>query len=160
MSPFPLADRLAALFVLLALVGCDSATGDAQRAFETQAFFGISDGPTADDWRVGPAVSVSLEVLRPIAPNPARRGDVASVQIASRTATPGGFALRVRNAAGGFDRGLLQTVSGANGPNIYTFSFFASEAATFAGRPTGSVRLVVLDSFERVVTYGDLVVTD
>lgn len=150
--------RAVPVLLLVLLAACDTGGTEARRAFETQALFGLSDGPTADDWQPAPGGPVSLQVLQPAQPNPARRDDVVSVQV-SATSAPGGFVLRVRNARGGFDGGRLGGDLPGPGP-IYTFTFFASEAATAAGQARGSVRLVLFDGFDRVVTYGDLVLTD
>ena len=144
--------RLVSLVLLFLVAGCDGFNGEEQRLFQDTAFLGPSNGVTADDWRVGPFFGARAQVLQPAAPNPARPEDTVSVQIYADEGA-GGFALYRRQPDGGLD--LIQALPGSSGPNIYTFTFFGSEAS--ATGASGSYRLVVLDGLERVVTYGDLV---
>ena len=148
----------AALALLTVAAGCDGFSGEEQRLFEDTAYLGASDGVTADDWRVGPVLGSRVQVLRAASPNPARlrgddgRGETVSLQLYADEA-PGGFVLYRRTPQGGLEP--IQALAGVSGPNIYTFNFFAGEAS--ATGTVGSVRLVVTDGLERVVTYGDLV---
>ncbi|HEX9951538.1 MAG TPA: hypothetical protein VGB53_07200 [Rubricoccaceae bacterium] len=134
------------------LAACDSAGPEAQRLFEDTAFGSASDGATADDWRVGPALATRVQVVQAASPNPASPGEQVSLQIYADEA-PGGFALYRRQPDGGLI--LVQAQPAQNGPYIYTFTFFGSEASPTG--TAGSSRLILYDGFERVVTYGDLV---
>jgi hypothetical protein len=153
--------RLAPLALLFLVAGCDGFNGEEQRLFQDTAYFSPSDGVTSDDWRVGPFFGARVQVIdrdqatasvEGASPNPARPNGEVVVQVYADEG-PGGFALYSRQPDGGLD--LIQAVNGVSGPNIYTFSFFGSEAS--ATGASGSYRLVVLDGLGRVVTYGDLV---
>lgn len=144
--------RLSALLLLSLVAGCDGFSGEEQRLFEDTAFGTVSNGVTADDWRVGPAFGARMQVLQAATPNPARLDENVAVQVYADEAA-GGLALYRRQPDGGLQ--LIQARSGVSGPNIYTFTFFGSEASATGG--AGSSRLLVLDGVERVVTYGDLV---
>ena len=148
LAVFLLATALAAT----SLAGCDSAGPEAQRFFEDTAFLSASDGATADDWRVGPAFATRVQVVQAAGPNPASPGGQVSLQIYADEA-PGGFALYRRQPDGGLR--LVQAQPAQAGPYIYTFTFFGSEASPTGG--AGSSRLIMYDGFDRVVTYGDLV---
>ncbi len=139
--------RLAALALVL-LAGCDSAASDAQLAFEATAFFGTSDGVTPDDWRAGPIFGAGASVLTVPLPNPALPGERVTLLLDGDEGL-GAFTLFRREP-----NGDLQPIASEAGP-VYSFTFFASAASSTGA--TGSSRLVVLDGFERVVTYGDLV---
>ena len=148
-------------FALFAVAGCDGFNGEEQRLFEDTAFASPSDGVTADDWRVGALFGAQFQVtdwdagasgIQGASINPAAPNDPISVQVIANDA-PGGVALYRRLADGGLQ--LIQAKPGVPGPNIYTFTFFGSEAS--ATGESGSARLIVLDGLERVVTYGDLV---
>ena len=146
--PRPLAVLFLLATAVAGLAGCDSAGGPEQLLFEDQAFQGASDGPTADDWRVGPIFGASVQVTVAATPNPATAREPVTLQFYSDDGL-GTFALYVREADGG-----LRLVRAEGGPP-YTFVFFAGDATPTGG--AGSSRLVVLDGLRRVVTYGDLV---
>lgn len=137
---------------LFAVAGCDGFNGEEQRLFEDTAFASPSDGVSADDWRVGPLFGARFQLTQAASPNPAAPSDPVSLQVYADEA-PGGIALYRRLADGGLQ--LIQAKPGVSGPNIYTFTFFGSEASSTGA--SGSSRLIVLDGIERVVTYGDLV---
>ena len=141
--------RLAAFALALAtLAGCDSAASDAQLTFEAVAFSGTSDGVTPDDWRVGPIFGAGASVTVPASPNPATPGERVTLQLYGDEGL-GTFSLYRRELDGDLLRIQLQS-----GP-AYTFTFFASDASPTG--TSGSSRLIVYDGFQRVVTYGDLV---
>lgn len=141
--------RLAAsALALVLLAGCDSASSDAQLAFEASAFGSTSDGVTPDDWRPGPIFGAGTSVTVVPSPNPATPGERVTLQLYGDDGL-GAFSLYRRELDGG-----LQLVQSQTGP-AYTFVFFASDASPTG--TSGSSRLVVLDGFQRVVTYGDLV---
>ncbi len=144
--------RLSVLALFLTVSGCDSAGIQAQQAYEAQAFGSESNGVSPDDWQVAPFFGIGVQVTQAAAPNPAAPTEPVSVQVYADE-TAGGLALYRREADGSIR--LVQGLLPVAGPNIYTFTFFGGDASPTGG--AGSTRLIVLDGFDRVVTYGDLV---
>ncbi|HEX8298826.1 MAG TPA: hypothetical protein VF594_06655 [Rubricoccaceae bacterium] len=146
---------LIAFAVFAAFSGCDSVGTEEQLFFENQAFSGVSDGDTDDDWRVAPFFASHVLVIQEATPNPASPGTPNSLVeiIISDSDASGGYAVYRREPSG--DLELIQGLEGQSRPGIYAFSFPPSAASET--RTEGSKRLIVLDGLQRVVTYGDLV---
>jgi hypothetical protein len=146
-----------------ALAGCDSGSGEAQRQFDAQAFGSTPSGITArgpagepgttdpDDWRVGPYFTARAQVTVIPFPNPAGGGETVTLQLFADGTGPLSLVRLLPD-------GRIQDIRAepVGGPTFVTFTFFASEISVSG---TGLHRVWVLDSFDRVVTYGDIQVT-
>jgi hypothetical protein len=102
-----------------------------------------------DDWRSAP-VYIGKVRLDPAYPNPATTAFVTlQVNVLEFGGVRGGLFLRANNASGRFI--LLDDLPDASSPGFYSMTF--SPAAL--GR-TGLHRLFLFDSFNELVSYGDL----
>ena len=154
---------LAVLACVVLSAGCDSGVGQAQRVFEDQAFLGVAEGITEvrivdgvavvvdtdpDDWRVGPAFGTRVQVLSPPAPNPvAPAGEITFTLF---TSDPGELQLRWRDARGDV---LFVDTFPASAGGIRSLTVRGDE---LSDGTDGTFRVLVVDSRQSVVTYGDV----
>ncbi|ARA92876.1 hypothetical protein AWN76_006665 [Rhodothermaceae bacterium RA] len=148
------------LLSLLLMAGCDS-TGP-QETFEDDASrppsgFTRTDANGGvlsvdeDDWRTAPAFAGIVRVS-PAHPNPPGDQFVnIPVSVFQFNQVRGGLVVRALDAADRFI--VLDEIQQASSPGAYVFTFSPS----LIGR-RGLVRLFILDGFEKLVSYGDLMI--
>ncbi|MCY4233704.1 MAG: hypothetical protein OXE59_08210 [Bacteroidetes bacterium] len=148
-----------ALTMILVLCACDSV--EDQQAFEDQAFaepsgFTQTDESGAikamddDDWRVSPAY-VGRIIIDPAFPNPVSSGGLISIPVRVRfsDSVQGGLQLTAYDLDGIPRR--LDSILNANDPGSYVFRFMPRTLQL-----QGLVRVFIIDTQGRLVSYGDV----
>ncbi len=148
-----------ALTMITALGACD--TGEDQDAFENRAFSepvgftqtsesGAVELQDEDDWRVSPAYHGRI-LIEPAFPNPVPSGGSVMIPVRIRFAdsVQGGLEIVTYDASEIPRR--LDSIPNASEPGSYVFRFMPRVLGL-----RGLVRVFIIDTRGRLVSYGDL----
>jgi len=144
---------------MLVFGACDSM--EDQETFENQAFAvpsnfthtnnsGVIESMDGDDWRVSPAYRGRI-IIDPAFPNPVESGGSVSIPVRIRfsNSVQGGLQLTTYDSNGIPRR--LDSIANANDTGSYVFRFMPRTLNL-----QGLVRVFIVDTRGRLVSYGDL----
>ena len=148
-----------ALTMITTLGACD--TGEDQDTFENQAFSdpigftqtsasGTIESRDEDDWRVSPAYHGRI-IIDPAFPNPVPSGESVAIPVRIRFAgsVQGNLELTTYDSNGLPRR--LDSIPDANDTGSYVFRFMPRVLGL-----NGLIRVFIVDTRGRLVSYGDL----